>query len=738
MSQILNSCINKYTPLTQSINKITTTLVFLFFFLPSWAQKINQDYILKIGKTTEKISIDGQLNESIWEKVHVADNFSMILPKDDRKATQFSEVRMTYDDKNIYLAVIFFNNTVQGDYVVESYKRDFSFGKNDNFLVAIDPFNNMTTGFAFGLNTYGAQWDGTMYDGRRVDLNWDTKWYSKVTFDAEKWTAEIAIPFKSIRYRDNLTQWGISFSRLDLKASEKSGWTPVPRQFPSISMAYSGILDWDSPPTDQGSNISFIPYVLGEIDSPRQNIRDYKLNVGADVKLNLTSSLNLDITLNPDFSQAEVDQQVTNLDRFELFFPERRQFFLENADLFANFGYDNIRPFFSRRIGLNNPIVGGIRLSGNIDEKWRIGLLDVQTQDDAKNNLTAENFGVFSLQRKVLDRSTIGMIFVNKQTLGNLESINTNSRYNRNFGLEYNHFSADNLWNGKLMYLKSLTPHMEDDDVIFASNLTYNNNNFLGSLQAEYIGENYNAEVGYVPRTKYYKFDTTFKYLFFPGQDSKILSHGPSVGSIQYFNFDGQGIDRKTQLSYEVNFVNRSEMTLNFENQFIELQSAFDPIRTGIQSLEALTQHGWSSINLEYNSQPQSLLTYSLKSSYGGYFQKGRRWLFFSQMGYRFQPYVDLNSLISYNNITLQEPWGTNGFWLLGVKSNFTFTKNIFFSNLYQYNEQQKLWNFNSRFQWRYKPASDIFLVFNSSDNRIMEPNRNWNLTLKINYWINL
>ena len=722
-----------------SYKEILIPLLLLFIFQVAWGQKFNKDYVLKIGKTTEEINIDGQLNERVWETAHVADNFSMILPQDDRKATQFSEVKMAYDDKNIYLAVVFYNNTIKGDYVVESYKRDFSFGKNDNFLVAIDPFNNMTTGFAFGLNAYGAQWDGTMYDGRRVDLNWDTKWYSEVAFDEEKWTAEIAIPLKSIRYNEKLTQWGISFSRLDLKASEKSGWTPVPRQFPSITMAYSGVLDWDAPPPSQGSNVSFIPYLSGEIDSPQKNITDHRLNAGADVKLNLTSSLNLDVTLNPDFSQAEVDQQVTNLDRFELFFPERRQFFLENADLFANFGYDKIRPFFSRRVGLQNPIIGGIRLSGNIDEKWRIGLLDIQTQQDKEKGIPSENFGVFSLQRKVLDRSSIGMIFVNKQSVGELENFkNTSGEYNRNLGLEYNYFSADNLWNGKLMYLKSFSPKVSDDDAIFAGNLTYNDNNFLGSFQLEYVGGNYNAEVGYVPRTHYYKFDTTFKYLFFPRQESKVLSHGPMVGSIQYFNVDGLGIDRKTKLGYEVNFKNRSEMALTFENQFIILQNPFDPIRTGIVSLNALTEHRWNSINLEYDSKPQSLFTYAVKSSYGGYFQDGKRWLFFSEMGYRFQPYVELNSLISYNHITLEEPWGTNGFWLLGVKSNFTFTKNIFFSNLYQYNEQQKLWNFNSRFQWRYKPASDIFLVFNSSDTHMMEPNRNWSLTLKINYWINL
>ena len=175
--------INRHLLLSYKIFLIP--LLLQFFFQTAKGQKINQDYILNIVKTTEEIILDGQLNEKVWEIADVADNFSMILPHDDRSATQASEVRMTYDNKNIYVSVIFFNNTIRGDYVVESYKRDFSFGKNDNFLVALDPFNNMNTGFAFGLNAYGAQWDGTMYNGRSVDLNWDTKWYSQVSFDDE-------------------------------------------------------------------------------------------------------------------------------------------------------------------------------------------------------------------------------------------------------------------------------------------------------------------------------------------------------------------------------------------------------------------------------------------------------------------------------------------------------------------------------------------------------------------------
>ncbi|MGA0384287.1 MAG: DUF5916 domain-containing protein, partial [Flavobacteriaceae bacterium] len=382
---------------------------------PLNAQVNAKDYRLVIEKISEKIVIDGVLDEPTWNRAQVAKDFFMITPVDTGRARQHSEARVAFDDEYLYISVIFYNNAVKGPYVVESFKRDFSFGKNDNLLIAIDPFDNQTTGFSFGLNAYGAQWDGTMFDGRGVDLNWDTKWYSEVRFDEDKWVGEMAIPFKSIRYDETIKEWGINFGRLDLKASEKSSWAPVPRQFPSVSLAFAGRLVWDTPPPKQGVNASFIPYVSSISEGTHLTEDDSKVKMGADLKYTLTTALNLDVTLNPDFSQAEVDQQVTNLDRFELFFPERRQFFLENADLFSNFGYRTIRPFFSRRIGLNVPIVAGARLSGNLDENWRVGLMNIQTKADELQGLGAENYGVISLQRKVQERSNINFLLVNKE-----------------------------------------------------------------------------------------------------------------------------------------------------------------------------------------------------------------------------------------------------------------------------------------------------------------------------------
>lgn len=709
-----------------------------FFFGILYGQVNTNNYRLPIQKTNEKIKIDGILDEITWKNTALADDFFMITPIDTGKATQLSEARMSFDEENLYISIIFFNTSTQGEYVVESLKRDFSFGKNDNFLVAIDPFNNQNTGFVFGLNSYGAQWDGTIFNGRNVDLNWDTKWYSAVQLDEEKWRCEIAIPFKSIRYNEDISEWGINFSRLDLKASEKSSWAPVPRQFPSITLAYTGSLVWKTPPPKQSRNISLIPYLSNNLSSKNKATPNNDFKVGGDLKYSLTSALNLDVTINPDFSQSEVDQQVTNLDRFELFFPERRQFFLENADLFSNFGYRSIRPFFSRRIGLNSPIQAGVRLSGNLDENWRIGLMDIQTRQDEELNVAAENFGVVTLQRKVFDRSDISAIFVNKQAIGLNENQNNASKYNRNIGLEYNYFSADNFWNGKLLFLKSLSSLASEQGEVFASHIGYQSTRWNWHIQQEYISGDYSAEVGFIPRNNYIKLQATGGYLYYTKKDIPLLSHGPRAGRTYYFDTDFDKKDETQQFDYLFNFKDRSRFTLGIRRQHIELLSDFDPLQTLISKLASGTKHQWNSFTISYDAKPQKRFTYSAEVITGGYYDNGKRNAFLGEFGYRFQPYLELSSLVNYNQIDLPAPWNTNSFWLLGLKSNLTLTNNIFFSNLFQYNEQLGLWNFNSRFQWRYKPASDIFLVFNSNEISVPKVETGWNLTLKVNYWINL
>ena len=462
------------------------------------------------------------------------------------------------------------------------------------------------------------------------------------------------------------------------------------------------------------------------------------IKVGGDLKYNLTSALNLDVTLNPDFSQAEIDRQVTNLDRFELFFPERRQFFLENADLFSNFGYQTIRPFFSRRIGLNAPIIGGARISGNLEEKWRLGLMTIQTQKDENLNLSANNFSVLSLQKKVFDRSNLNLIYVSKQELNSFDIRNFNSSYNQNIGLEFNYFSEDNFWNGKLLYLKSFDNEEFNKGSVFASHIGYQSINWNLLLQQEYVSEDYYAEVGFVPRKNYFKIQAKAAYLNYTKDKTSLLSHGPSLNQTYFFDTLFESKDKLTTLQYRFNFINRSRLSISFQNQFVKLLSDFDPLRTGISELKADSEHTWNNFTISYNSKPQNRFTYSLETIAGGYYSKGKRKAIFSELSYRFQPFLELNSVINYNQIKLPYPWKENSFWLLGFKANLTFTKTIFFTNLFQFNEQLGLWNFNSRFQWRYKPASDIFLVFNSNEIIFPSISTGWNLTFKINYWLNI
>lgn len=712
-----------------------------------FAQKINDTVEYHIHRTEMPIKIDGLPDDAAWQKAELATNFHRVLPMDTGLAVVRTEVRMLYDEHQIYLLAVNYDK-VPGPYTVQSLRRDFEFGNNDNFLLFMDTFDDQTNGFTFGANAEGAQWDGLLYNGGDADLSWDNKWESAVTTTDDVWILEMAIPFKTIRYKKGITRWGINFSRLDIKTTEKSAWAPVPRQFPTASLAYTGVLVWDEPPPAAGANISVIPYVLGGVSKNYEKNKDaeYRKEIGADAKVAITSSLNLDLTVNPDFSQVEVDQQQTNLDRFELFFPERRQFFLENGDLFANFGYSTIRPFFSRRIGLNAPIRFGARLSGKLNKDWRIGVLNMQT-GESEDGVPAQNFGIVSLQRQVFARSNITAMFINKETL-RYESLADKtgiSKYNRNLGLEYNLASADNAWTGKVFYLKSFSPQEGNDNQVIAGNLEYNSKHWYAGLQYEYVGEDYRAEVGFVPRTGYHSLQPGVRRLFFP-KSSIILSHGPELFSTFYFDKDYRSVDTEGGGAYSVSFLDRSEFVIWTAYNYVKLLNPFDPTNFASDTLATGTEHHWRSWGIEYSSKPQSLLTYSLSTRYGGYYADGKRLRLGGELGYRFQPFVAMVLSAEYNRINffdaevLPERLKNRSFdfWLVGPRLDVTLTNKLYLTNFLQYNAQAENMNLNIRLQWRYSPASDLFVVY--TDNYFSDGFhvRNRALVFKLTYWWNV
>jgi hypothetical protein len=714
------------------------------------AQKQNEAYQLHIHRAPSPIVIDGSAHEPAWDSAEVAGDFWMVLPMDAGRAKVRTEVRMAYDDHQLYLSAICYHGSVPGPYMVESLKRDWSFGKNDNFIFFLDTFDDQTNGFTFGVNAAGAQWDGLLYEGGKANLSWDNRWTSEVKAYEDRYELEIAIPFKSIRYKSGITRWGVNFSRLDLKTTEKSSWTPIPRHFPTAALALTGVLIWDEPPPSPGPNVSVIPYALGGIS------RDYEAHTplstrqdaGMDGKVAIGPALNLDLTVNPDFSQVDVDQQVTNLSRYELFFPEKRQFFLENGDQFTNFGYATIRPFFSRRIGLNGvPIRFGARLSGKLNKEWRLGVMDMQAGVPDGEGLPPQNFAVFALQRQVLSRSNIGVLLVDKEsfTYERAGAPALQSGYNRNLGFEYNLASKDNLWTGKVLYLRSFTSGNRGSGNVYAGHLQYNSRRWMINGQTENVDPNYIAEAGYVPRNGYRRAVGTIGYTFLP-EGGHVLSHGPTLTSSNFFDWTGKLSDYETALGYTVTLRSGDVFSTSGGADYVRLLAPFDPTNSGREKVQAGSVHRWKFWSTKFDSRQQSVLRYGFSSLIGGYYAGGTQRNVSGTIGYRFQPFVSLAGTVAYNDIRLPQPWGHTRFWLVGPQFDITLTNTLYFTTFVQYNEQQRNLNLNSRVQWRYKPASDVFLVW--TENYLpdyLQPGqaglfstRNRAIVLKWTYWWNL
>ncbi len=697
---------------------------------------INRDkYRIGIERTGEDIKIDGMLDEAVWEKAERTGLFQRVTPTDTGFAIAQTVVMMTYDDLNIYLGVICLDPT-PGKRPVESLRRDFNFSRNDNFMVFIDTYNDQTNGFAFGISASGAQTEGLQYDGTRVNYSWDIKWRSAVISYDDRWVIEVSIPFRSLRYNEGDREWGINFGRLDLKNNEKSAWAPMPRQFPHCSLPFTGTLMWDQPLGKAGLRFSLIPYITGKATRNYETSDKYtfKGNAGLDAKVILSTSMNLDLTINPDYSQVEVDRQQTNLDRFELFFPEKRQFFLENSDLFASLGSESVRPFFSRRIGLNSPVIAGARLSGNINNNWRVNVMDIQT--GTKEDLPASNFFVAAMQRTVFSRSNISAFVINKQITDNVDDETfTGNKFNRVAGLEYNLATRDNRWTGKVFYHQSFQDGASLSDAAMAANIRYSSQFLTASLSQSAIGSGYTAETGYVRRRGYYQTTPMLQYSFFPKSDA-IISHGPRIRTDLFFDTSMELTDRESEASYSVEWTNRFITSVNVGETYIKLMAPYDPTNTGGEKLEAGEDFRWKDIGASFSSDNRKSFFMTIRSSYGGYYN-GDRWYLNGELNYRYQPYGSLALVTTYNRINLPEPYNSARLLLIGPRLDFTFTDKLFFTSFIQYNNQIDNLNLNLRFQWRFAPVSDLFIVYTENSFPGDYTIKNRGLVVKLSYWFN-
>jgi len=713
----------------------------------------------QIIQSDSPIKIDGVLDEAIWSEVPVAGGFWMSFPVDDRKVEDRlqTEVRMTTDDQYIYIGAICYGPE---EYVLKTLKRDAEFWDGDGFGVVIDPVNEKTNGFTFGVSPAGVQTEYlvTGQTGRREDLEpgqlrkgvnlaWDNKWLSEVTNHTDHWVVEIAIPFKTLRFEESKAQWGINFFRRDASTNTIHTWAPVPIEFNETDLGYTGVLSWEQAPEKAPRNFSIIPYVRGGVskDFEAATPADPIFQAGLDAKVPVTSSMNLDLTLNPDFSQVEVDEQVINLTLFDIRLPEKRLFFLENSDVFEDFGIPPMRPFFSRRIGLDTdgspiPILYGARLSGNVNKNLRMGVMNLQTRE--QEGFLPQNYTTAAFHQQVLARSVIKGYINNRNALRAEDP-----DYNRNAGLEFLYRSADGRFLTFAGYALSFSPDLKKDNYFYNLGIGYDNRNLSVYSNLSGIGDNYRADMGYTQGQKYYDAErdtsiyigyhhlfTRIGYTFYPEKSTRILSHAINGRQIYDVDTDFSMLNNELEASYTLKFKSTSQLQATFTHTDINLLFPFTFINE--EPLPAGIYHN-NLAKFALQSDQRRLFSAKGQVSYGEFYG-GTRAQYMLQLKYRAQPWGNFSVNFEQNNLKFPAPYGADNLFLISPRVEINFSRSLFWTTFVQYNTQWDNFNINSRIQWRFAPMSDLYIVY--TDNYAVEfwgPKQRA-LVIKLNYWFSL
>ena len=730
--------------------KIIIPFLVLFFITNNlFSQDINRSLIA--AYTTESIIIDGVMDERAWQNARPSENFWQFFPSDSQMAEFPTEIRILYDDENLYIGI---RAEVPGDdYLVNTLRRDFGGGNNDNITFMFDTYGDGSNAYLFGVTPYGVQRDVLISGGGgggTGDMNtaWDTRWESEAIRFEDYYTVEIAIPFSSLRFPDNSTSWRFQAYRWDFQGNEQSAWNRVPQNQLLINLAFMGELVFEQPLGRSQTPMAFIPYMTtGTERNYAAGETDYTFNIGGDAKIAVGSGLNLDLTVNPDFSDVEVDQFVTNLSRFEVNLPEQRQFFLDNSDLFARFGsqFGDAAPFFSRRIGIardttgtliENRILGGARLSGNLNDDWRIGLLNMQTAEDTGNHIPGNNNMMFSLQRRVFNRSSAGAFFINRQTFGDYDFLNPEDRYNRVFGADFNLASSDNVWTGTFYLHSSIDSEDHSFSPSAQATFTYNTRNYGFTNDFTFIDRDFKSDLGFIPRTDFFRWGKRFQRTFWP-ERGRFNQHSLTLLLVDIWqpSMDYRRTDWNYLLTWDVEFRNQSGFEIEVNNQYIYLMRDFDPTRTlGAVPLPGGTDYNFTAVSVEFTSNPLGMFTYSFDSSVGQFFN-GNRYSVGGELNYRLQPWAVAGVSVNHDRIRLPDPHPDADIWLVAPRLDITFSRSLFWSTLAQYSSQMDSFGINSRLQWRFAPLSDLFLVYNDSYIADSMAPQFRSLNLKMSYW---
>ncbi len=676
--------------------------------------------------------IDGRLDDAVWAGAPVLGDFIQREPRDGAPATEPTEVRIVQDAHALYVGVWLFDASPAGIVRGEGI-RDYNLDESDAVLLILDTFQDGQNAFVFGTNPAGIQYDGQVSNagqgggrffsggaggggaggsqrqqsgsGGGFNLNWDASWTVATSRDERGWYAEFRIPFSTLRYAAGERQtWGLNIARRIRRRNEQSFWAPVPREFDQYRLNYAGSLEDLRPPTQR--LVTVTPYVLQRAvrnyQDPIETSFDYPRDVGGDAKIQLTQGLTLDLTANTDFAQVEVDDVQTNLTRFSISFPEKRPFFLENAGFFQ-VGAGGSELFYSRRIGISRagpmPIQGGGRLSGRA-AGLNLGLLHIRT--DSLGALPGDAYSAVRVARELPNRSRIAGTFLRRAS-------DVDDDWNNTLAID-GQVGIGEAVTLSSFFARTETPDLTGRDHAFSIQGGYTTRDWNWSLSLREIGEDFNPELGFVPRTGHRNARGFGMYHIRPHDLLGLREIRPHFSYDVYRDIDG-GFTQSSRLHLDTHF--------EFEDG-MEFHPGFNRVHEGLTRpfevspgviVPAGSYAGWVT-NWVFYTNASAPLSFNGGLNWGN-FLSGTQVSPFGTFTARYGSSLSASLRLDYNNVDL--PQGNFEATLLGLRLAWFITPSIYVQSLTQWSNREDTWSTNVRFGWLDDAGSGLFIVFNQA-----------------------
>ncbi len=671
--------------------------------------------VIKALRSLAAPTLDGEvLTDPAWSAAQPATGFVQTTPVAGAAATEKTEVYVLFDDTTFYVGVVCHDRQPEGIVVADS-RRDSSLADTDSFQLLLDTYGDLQSGFIFGTNPAGLEYDGQVTRDGEVNvgntggfnLNWDGAWQVAAKIFDGGWSAEFAIPFRTLRFpKGNPQTWGINFQRNIRRHKEKVFWSPLPRQFDLDRVSLAGRLEGIEVPRQQF--LQAVPYTLVSSVKGRGGSRDTDedFDAGIDLKFGISPSLTLDATINTDFAQVEADVQQINLDRFNLFFPEKRAFFLENAGAFRVGIPGQVELFFSRRIGLGSggeeiPIRGGLRLSGKAGRN-NLGLLYMVT-DDTASGVPENEFAVARVSRDVGKNSSLGMLITSREAKGSLAG---NDDYGRTF-------AVDGRWGVgprseiKGFVAKSDTPGVSQDDHAFFVDGRWNSKKVVTELSYAEVGQGFDPQVGFLTRRGYRRPEAFALSRHRPKNRLGLHEIRPHIFYQGFWDFDGFKESSTFHLGSHWEFKKGHEVHTGAN--IIE-DGVKDPFEIHPGVIVPAGKYRRTEVQIVAYTNLAAPVSYRVMFVSGDFFD-GNRISLISTL--RFRKTEKFTGEVVWRRDNVNLPFGNFETDLSRLRLAYSFTPKLFVESLVQYNTRLDQWSSNVRFGWRETANTGLFVVYN-------------------------